>query len=67
MVVGVGAIVLAVTLPEESRSTGEGGPLSLSPWLLVPIIVYEVAVLATFALGRRRGRKLATIVEIRRV
>jgi hypothetical protein len=29
--------------------------------------VATVVVLAAFALGRRRGRKLATIVEIRRV
>lgn len=33
----------------------------------VAVTVAVVVVLATFALGRRRGRKLATIVEIRRV
>jgi hypothetical protein len=33
----------------------------------VGITVAVVIVLATFALGRRRGRKLSTIVEIRRV
>jgi hypothetical protein len=33
----------------------------------VGVAVVVVAVLVTFALGRRRGRKLATIVEIRRV
>lgn len=31
------------------------------------VTVVVVAVLVTFALGRRRGRRLATIVEIRRV
>jgi hypothetical protein len=31
------------------------------------VAVVVVAVLVTFALGRRRGRRLATIVEIRRV
>lgn len=31
------------------------------------VAVVVVGVLVTFALGRRRGRKLATIVEIRRV
>jgi hypothetical protein len=33
----------------------------------IGIGVAAVVVLATFMLGRRRGRKLATIVEIRRV
>jgi hypothetical protein len=33
----------------------------------VGITVVVVLVVATFLLGRRRGRKLATIVEIRRV
>jgi hypothetical protein len=33
----------------------------------VGVTVLVVLVLATFFLGRRRGRKLATIVEIRRV
>ena len=33
----------------------------------VGIAVATVVVLASFALGRRRGRRLATIVEIRRV
>jgi hypothetical protein len=33
----------------------------------VGVAVVVVAVLVTFALGRRRGKKLATIVEIRRV
>lgn len=33
----------------------------------VGITVAVVIVLATFALGRRRGRRLSTIVEIRRV
>jgi hypothetical protein len=31
------------------------------------VTVAVVIVLATFALGRRRGRRLSTIVEIRRV
>ncbi len=31
------------------------------------VAVVVVAVLVTFALGRRRGRRLATIIEIRRV
>ena len=35
--------------------------------IAVGVTVAVVVVLATFALGRRRGRKLATIVEIRRV
>jgi hypothetical protein len=35
--------------------------------IAVGVTVVVVAVLATFALGRRRGRRLATIVEIRRV
>jgi hypothetical protein len=33
----------------------------------VGVTVVVVLVIATFLLGRRRGRKLATIVEIRRV
>jgi hypothetical protein len=33
----------------------------------VGVTVLVVLVLATFFLGRRRGKKLATIVEIRRV
>ncbi len=33
----------------------------------VGVAVVVAAVLVTFALGRRRGRKLATIIEIRRV
>lgn len=33
----------------------------------VGVVVVVVVVLAAFALGRRRGRRLATIVEIRRV
>jgi hypothetical protein len=33
----------------------------------VGVTVAVIVVLATFMLGRRRGRKLATIVEIRRV
>jgi multisubunit Na+/H+ antiporter MnhB subunit len=33
----------------------------------VGVAVVVTAVLVTFALGRRRGRKLATIIEIRRV
>jgi hypothetical protein len=33
----------------------------------VGVTVAVVIVLATFMLGRRRGRRLATIVEIRRV
>jgi hypothetical protein len=33
----------------------------------IGIGVAAVVVLATFMIGRRRGRKLATIVEIRRV
>lgn len=35
--------------------------------IAVGVTVAVVVVLATFALGRRRGRRLATIVEIRRV
>jgi hypothetical protein len=35
--------------------------------IAVGVTVATVVVLAAFALGRRRGRKLATIVEIRRV
>ena len=35
--------------------------------IAVGVTVAAVVVLATFALGRRRGRRLATIVEIRRV
>jgi hypothetical protein len=35
--------------------------------IAVGVTLVAVVVLATFALGRRRGRKLATIVEIRRV
>ena len=35
--------------------------------IAVGVTVVVVAVLVTFALGRRRGRRLATIVEIRRV
>ncbi len=35
--------------------------------IAVGITVTVVVVLAAFALGRRRGRRLATIVEIRRV
>ena len=35
--------------------------------IAVGVTLAAVVVLATFALGRRRGRKLATIVEIRRV
>jgi hypothetical protein len=35
--------------------------------IAVGVTLAVVVVLATFALGRRRGRKLATIVEIRRV
>ena len=31
------------------------------------VAVVVVAVLVTFPLGRRRGKKLATIIEIRRV
>jgi hypothetical protein len=33
----------------------------------VGVAVVVVAVLVTFALGRRRGKRLATIIEIRRV
>jgi hypothetical protein len=33
----------------------------------VGVTVAVIVVLATFALGRRRGRRLSTIVEIRRV
>jgi hypothetical protein len=33
----------------------------------VGVTVAVIVVLGTFLLGRRRGRKLATIVEIRRV
>jgi len=33
----------------------------------VAVVVGVVVVAAAFALGRRRGRRLATIVEIRRV
>jgi hypothetical protein len=33
----------------------------------VGVAVVVVLVIATFLLGRRRGKKLATIVEIRRV
>jgi len=51
IVVGVLTIALAVTLPEESRSTGEGGLLSLSPWLIAGLVSYETAVLATIAGG----------------
>lgn len=35
--------------------------------IAVGVTLAAVVVLATFALGRRRGRRLATIVEIRRV
>lgn len=35
--------------------------------IAVGVTVAVVVVLAAFAFGRRRGRKLATIVEIRRV
>ena len=35
--------------------------------IAVGVTVAVLVVLATFALGRRRGRRLATIVEIRRV
>jgi hypothetical protein len=35
--------------------------------IAVGVTVAVVIVLATFALGRRKGRRLATIVEIRRV
>jgi hypothetical protein len=35
--------------------------------IAVGVTVAVVIVLTTFALGRRRGRRLATIVEIRRV
>jgi hypothetical protein len=35
--------------------------------IAVGVTVATVVVLAAFALGRRRGRRLATIVEIRRV
>lgn len=35
--------------------------------IAVGVTVATVVVLAAFALGRRRGRKLATVVEIRRV
>jgi hypothetical protein len=49
IVVGVVTIALAVTLPEEIRSTGEGGLFSLSPWLIAGLIAYEVAVLTALA------------------
>ena len=35
--------------------------------IAVGVTVAVLVVLATFALGRRRGHRLATIVEIRRV
>lgn len=35
--------------------------------ITVGVVVAVVVVLAAFALGRRRGKRLATIVEIRRV
>jgi len=35
--------------------------------ITVGVVVAVVVVLTAFALGRRRGKRLATIVEIRRV
>lgn len=47
--VGAGAILLAVALPQEARSTGEGGLFSLSPVLITALLAYELAVMATIA------------------
>lgn len=45
--------------------TGVGDARSMA--MTVGVIVIVVVVLAAFAMGRRRGKRLATVVEIRRI
>jgi hypothetical protein len=63
----IGRADIEAKLAELQGEVGTEVANAKSIAIAVGVTVATVVVLAAFALGRRRGKRLATIVEIRRV